>query len=81
MGDVLEKDSRKPFHEDLHPFIWQLDQAEDLADRSNGEEVPRLGISEIRVTLGNTSDKIIFQYHLIQDGQGFIRVKKRGATT
>ena len=78
MGDVLEKDPRKPFHKDLHPFIGQFDQLEDLADRSNGEEVLGLWIFEMRVTLANTSDEIILQYHLIQYSQGFIRVKKEG---
>jgi hypothetical protein len=50
---------------------------EDLADRSNGEKILGLGIFETRVTLANASDEAILQYHLIQEHEGLIRLKKK----
>jgi hypothetical protein len=50
----------------------------NLTDRSDGKEIFGLGIFERRVPKTDTSDKTVFQQYLIQYGQGFIRLEKKG---
>src|SRR4030042_4824809 len=54
-GNVLEKDSRKPFDKNLHPFIGQLDQLENFTNRSDGQEILGLGILQVGITQTDTS--------------------------
>jgi hypothetical protein len=49
---------------------------ENFADRSNGKKILGLGIFDPRVPLSHTSDETILQDHLIQQGEGLIRLEK-----